>query len=339
MNSTSATADLDAARRRDEDAFARLVKPHRRGLQAHCYRMLGSVADAEDALQESLLRAWRGLPRFEGRSSLKSWLYRIATNVCIRALERRPKRILPPDERPAGDPRAQLDPPLAETVWLEPYPDEGLEGGLASPEARYEQRESVELAFIAALQHLPERQRAVLLLRDVLGFAPAEIAETLETTPASVYSVLQRAHQAIDDRLPDRSQQATLHALGDDKLKQIVTRFVTAWEEADVDAIAAMLTEDVTFAMPPRPTWFRGREAVRAFLPLEPLRDGRFWRTLPVEANGQLAFAGYGLAADGVTYVARVIEVLTLDADGMVTDWMTFHGAVDFARFGLPATA
>jgi RNA polymerase sigma-70 factor (ECF subfamily) len=164
---------LEAARAGDEDAFARLVEPHRRALHAHCYRMLGSVTDAEDALQETLLRAWGGLASFEGRSSLRSWLYAIATNACLRAIERRPKRVLPIDYAPAADPHDGLGEPLIESVWVEPYPDErlGLEDGLAGPEARYEQRESVELAFIAALQHLPARQRAVLILRDVLGFS------------------------------------------------------------------------------------------------------------------------------------------------------------------------
>src|SRR5215218_1699773 len=167
---TMPAADLTAAREGDEAAFTRLVAPHRAGLLAHCYRMLGSTQDAEDALQDALLRAWRGLPRFEGRSSLRSWLYSVATNVCLRALERRRRRILPPDAEPE-----------VETLWLEPFPDAGLaRDERASPEARYEERESVELAFVAALQHLPPRQRAVLLLRDVLGFAPAEIAAALD---------------------------------------------------------------------------------------------------------------------------------------------------------------
>ena len=179
---------LEAARAGDENAFARLVEAHRRGLHAHCYRMLGSVPDAEDALQEALLSAWRGLPRFEGRSSLRSWLHAIATNACLRAIERRPKRVLPIDYAPPADPHDGLGEPLVESVWVQPYPDEtlGLEEGLAGPEARYEQRESVELAFIAALQHLPARQRAVLVLRDVLGFSAREVAEALETTPAGV---------------------------------------------------------------------------------------------------------------------------------------------------------
>src|ERR687896_602019 len=184
---------LDAARVGDEDAFARLIEPHRRALHAHCYRMLGSVTDAEDALQEALLNTWRGLPRFEGRSSLRSWLYTIATNACLRAIERRPGRVLPVDYGPPADPHRPLGEPLVESTWIEPYPDErlGLDDGPAGPEARYEQRESIELAFIAALQHLPARQRAVLILRDVLGFSGAEVADALDTSPASVYSLLQ----------------------------------------------------------------------------------------------------------------------------------------------------
>src|SRR4051812_7480860 len=175
---------LEAARDGDEDAFGRLVEPHRGELHAHCYRMLGSVHDAEDALQEAFLRAWRGIARFEGRSSLRSWLYTIATNTCLNAIERRPKRVLPVDYGPAADPHGGPGEPLAESVWMEPYPDErlGLEDGLAGPEAQYEQRESVELAFIAALQHLPANQRAVLILREVLGFSAKEAADTLETT-------------------------------------------------------------------------------------------------------------------------------------------------------------
>src|SRR5687768_1756630 len=172
---------LEAARDGDEHAFSRLVEPRRSELHAHCYRMLGSVQDAEDALQEALLRAWKGLPRFEGRSSLRSWLYTIATNACLNAIERRPKRVLPIDYGPASSAGAEPGAPLAETVWVEPYPDEiiGLEDGYASPEARYERRESVELAFIAALQHLPTRQRAVLILREVLGFSAREVAASL----------------------------------------------------------------------------------------------------------------------------------------------------------------
>src|SRR5256714_3880072 len=214
--STSSTARerelLAAARGGDEDAYGRLVEPHRAELHAHCYRMLGSLHDAEDALQEALLRAWRGLPRFEGRSSLRSWLYTIATNSCLNAIERRPKCVLPVDYGPASDPHPTPGEPLVDAVWVEPYPDDklGLEDGFAGPDARYEQRESVELAFVAALQHLPANQRAALILREVLGFSAREVAEPLETTVASVHSALQRARDAVDQRLPDQHQLATM---------------------------------------------------------------------------------------------------------------------------------
>src|SRR5215218_2713892 len=249
---------LRTARGGDEDAYRRLLEPHRSELHAHCYRMLGSVHDAEDALQEALLRAWRGLPRFEGRSSLRSWLYTIATNTCLNLIARRPKRVLPVDYAPAADPHDGPGEPVVESVWVEPYPDERLEveDGVAAPDARYEQRESVELAFVAALQHLPATQRAVLILRDVLGFSARETAETLETSVASANSALQRARGAVEERTPDSSQQATLRSLGDERVREIVTSYIDAWERGDVDAIAAMLAEDATFAMPPYPTWW-----------------------------------------------------------------------------------
>jgi RNA polymerase sigma factor (sigma-70 family) len=217
---------LEAARRGDAQAFDRLVEPLRTELHAHCYRMLGSVHDSEDALQEALLRAWRGFSDFEGRSSFRSWLYTIATNACLRAIERRPKRVLPIDYGPAADPHDGLAEPLVESVWVDPYPYEalGLRDGFAGPEARYEQRESVELAFTAALQYLPARQRAVLILCDVLGFSSAEVAEVLEMTPAAVYSSLQRAYKIVDERLPEQSQQATLRALGDGALRELAPR-------------------------------------------------------------------------------------------------------------------
>src|SRR5205814_1760530 len=225
---------LARARRGEEAAFGRLLEPYRPELHAHCYRMLGSVHDAEDALQEALLRAWRGLQRFEGRSSLRSWLYTIATNTCLNAIAKRPKRVLPIDYAPAADPHEGPGEPVIESVWVEPYPDEtlGLEDGFASPDARYEQRESVELAFVAALQNLPPRQRAVLILREVLGFSAEEVADVLDTTATGVYSALQRAHKAVDERLPERSQQATLRALEDDDARRLVQGFVDAWVRA-----------------------------------------------------------------------------------------------------------
>src|ERR671918_2242610 len=273
-----------------DDAYRRLVEPYRAELHAHCYRMLGSTQDVEDALQEALTNAWRALPRFACRSSLRSWLYRIATNACLKLIERRPKRVLRMDYGRAADPHEAPAEPLMESVWVEPYPDQvGLDAGVAGPEARYEQRESVELAFIAALQHLPPRQRAVLILRDVLGFSGREVAEALDTTVGSVNGALHRARQAIGDRLPDESQQATLRALGDRGIREFVERYVEAWERGDVDAIVAMLVEDVRMAMPPMALWYRGRDAVARFLAAQPLRLER-WRFVPLRANGQLAF-------------------------------------------------
>ncbi|HEY3201439.1 MAG TPA: sigma-70 family RNA polymerase sigma factor [Actinomycetes bacterium] len=329
---------LGAARAGDEDAFARLVEPHRRALHAHCYRMLGSATDAEDALQEALLSAWRGLPGFEGRSSLRSWLYAIATNACLRAIERRPKRVLPTDYAPAADPHDGLGEPLVESVWVEPYPDEtlGLEDGLAGPEARYEQRESVELAFIAALQHLPARQRAVLILRDVLGFSARETAEALETTPVSVDSALQRAHKTVDQRLPEQSQQATLRSLSDDALRQLVQRYVTAWERNDVDAVVAMLAEDAKLAMPPLPTWYRGREQVATFLRGGPLAGTTRWRLIPARANGQLAFGLYAWDDKTQTFTPRAIDVLTLRG-AHIQEITAFLTPAAFPNFDLPA--
>src|ERR671914_675500 len=215
---------LEAACDGDEDAFRRLLERYHGELHAHCYRMLGSLHDAEDALQDALLRAWRGLPRFEGRSSLRSWLYTIATNTCLSAIARRPKRVLPIDYGPAADPHDAPGEPIVESVWLEPYPDKtlGLEDGYAAPEARYEQREGVELAFIAALQHLPPNQRAVLILREVLGFSAKEVAEALDTTVASVNSAMQRARKAVDERTPEQSQQETVRTLGDQKVREFL---------------------------------------------------------------------------------------------------------------------
>jgi RNA polymerase sigma-70 factor (ECF subfamily) len=335
---TPTAADLAAARRHDADAFERLIGPHRAELQAHCYRMLGSAADAEDALQETLLRAWRSLPSFEGRSSLRSWLYRIATNVSLRMLERRPKRVLPIDYGPASDPHDRPAEQLAGQVWLDPYPEEslGLGDGLASPEARYEEREGIELAFVAALQHLPGRQRAALLLRDVLGFAPAEIATTLDATPAAIYSALQRARQAVEERLPARSQQATLRSIGDQRLREAVERYVDAWQRNDVAALAAMLTDDATFDMPPQPSWYVGRTAVVAFLAATPLSGRLRWHHVPVRANGQIAFGLYAAPPGGASYVADAIMLLNLDASAAITSITAFREPTMFARFGLP---
>jgi RNA polymerase sigma-70 factor (ECF subfamily) len=326
---------LAAARDGDEDAFARLIAPYRRELQAHCYRMLGSTLDAEDALQDALLGAWRGLPRFEGRSSLRSWLYTIATNACLRAIERRPGRVLPIDYGPPSDPHDANAEPLVESVWIEPLPHTMLADS-TTPDTRYEQREAVELAFIAALQHLPARQRAVLILRDVLGFSARETAKALDTTPVSIDSALQRAHKAVDARLPERSQQATLSSLDDGELKQVVEGFVTAWERADVDAVVSMLAHDAVLAMPPEPTWFSGRDAIGAFLAAYPLAS---WapriRLVPTWANGQLAFGHYSWRSEPDAFIRHAITVVSLRG-AQIGEITIFKRAEAFAGFDLP---
>ena len=304
---------LEAAQRGDEGAFERLVDPYRGQLHAHCYRMLGSVHDAEDSLQDALLRAWRGLGKFEGRSSLRSWLYTIATNTCLNAIAARPKRVLPVDYGPAFDPHTPPGEPVVESVWIEPYPDEtlGLEDGFAAPEARYEQREAVELAFVAALQHLPPNQRAVLILREVLGFSAKEVAESLDTTVASVNSALQRARAAVDERVPEQSQQETLRTLGDDEVKEIVARYVDAWERNDVEAFASMLAEDATFTMPPLASWYSGRDGISIWATNSPMSGNWRWRAVFVRANGQPALGFYAWDEAERAYMPFALNVLS----------------------------
>jgi RNA polymerase sigma-70 factor (ECF subfamily) len=303
---------LDAAAAGDDDAFRRLIEPHRRELHAHCYRMLGSVHDAEDALQEAMLRAWRGLAKFDGRA-LRAWLYRIATNTCLDQIARRPKRVLPVDHGPAADPSRGPGEPVVESVWIEPYPDEelGIEDGYAGPEARYEQRESVELAFIAALQLLPATQRAVLILRDVLGYSAQEAAEVLDTTVASVNSALQRARAAAEERQHEQTQQATLRSLGDDRVRELVDTYVAAWERDDVETVVAMLAEDASFTMPPLGTWFQGREAIGIFLAGWPMSGDWRWRVVQTRANGQPALAFYTWDPAKAYYEPFALNVLT----------------------------
>jgi len=342
-----------------EDEFRRLVEPHRAELHAHCYRMLGSVHDAEDALQEALLRAWRGLGRFEGRSSLRSWLYRIATNTSLDLIARRPKRVLPADLGPPSE--APEDRPLVEGIWIEAYPDErfGVEEGYAAPEARYERRESVELAFIAAVQHLPATQRAVLILRDVLGFSAREVAESLDTTVASANSALQRARKTVDERFPEQSQQATLRALGDQKLRLVVESYMDAMHRGDVDAVVSMLAEDAAWSMPPLAAWFTGLERIRDFLVTGPLSGEFRWRHLPAHVNGQATSAAYSWVEAEQAWLPFALDVLTLEGDRIkeITSFISraaisrepeyyerfpeqprdLDSAAAFERFGLPS--
>jgi RNA polymerase sigma-70 factor (ECF subfamily) len=287
--------------------------------------MLGSVHDAEDALQETLVRAWRGSAGLRKDASARSWLYAIATNVCLTEIARRRTRVLPHDFGPPAEAAVPPGAPAAESVWLEPYPDQtlGVPDGRATPEATYEQREALELAFVAALQHLGGNQRAVLLLREVLGFSAQEAATLLSTTVASVNSALQRARATVAARVPARSQQSTLRSLGDPDLHQLVERYVGAWERCDVAAFAALLAEDASFAMPPLTTWYTPRDAVIAWARDYSLNGAWRWKTVRTQANGQPALAFYTWDEGAGSYLPFALNVLTL-RDRQVSDVTAF---------------
>jgi RNA polymerase sigma-70 factor, ECF subfamily len=339
---------LDRARDGDEDAFGELVGSYRAELRGHCYRMLGSAADAEDTVQDAMIRAWRGLSGFEGRSSVRSWLYSIATNAALDSVRHKSRRELPVDFGPAASYGAEVADAVMDPVWLEPYPDRWLASDVnSSPEARYEQRESVELAFMTALQHLPPLQRAALILREVVGFSAAETASQLGTTTASVTSALQRARVAVAGRLPDRSQQSLLRELGDEQLADIAARYADAIERGDADALISMLTKDATWSMPPFPTWYTGLETLREWLVRDPLTCR--WKHATTRANGQLAVGCYIWDDDTGRFTPAVIDVLTLDGtkiaavtgfilpDATGLDASTQPAAEEvFSRFGLP---
>jgi RNA polymerase sigma-70 factor (TIGR02960 family) len=324
---------LARARAGDEDAFRELTEPHRRELQVHCYRILGSLQDAEDQVQEALLAAWRGLDAFEGRASVRAWLYRIATNRCLKTLRARSRR---PQELPAmtevPEPTRRTEP-----VWLEPYPDvllEDLPDRSPEPAARYEARESTELAFIAALQHLPPRQRAVLVLRDALGFRTAEVADMLDTSEASAKGALQRARATLEGRLPaaDRDRAPRPNSTRE---RRLVGRFADAVQGGDIDTLVALLTDDAQLTMPPQPLEYQGHDAIAAFLDQRAeLRAARV-RVVPTRANTQPAFGCY--LADARAGIARPygLLALTLEGDAIAAiSWFADTGV--FRHFGLP---
>src|SRR5919108_4819492 len=324
---------LARARTGDEHAFRELTDSYRRELQLHCYRLVGSVQDAEDLVQETLLAAWRGLERFEGRSSVRAWLYRIATNRCLNALRargRRPQEVPPMVEPP--EPTRRTEP-----TWLEPYPDVLLEGVADSspgPATRYETREAIALAFVAALQHLPPRQRAVLVLRDVLGFNAAETAALLESSEASVKGALQRARATLDGRLPasDR-ERATLPHSADER--ELVERFADAVEGGDVEGIVSLLTDDAWLTMPPYPFEYQGHAAIAAFLRDRATIRGAPLRLVPTRANGQPAFGCY--LPDEHAAIARPYGLMVLTLEGDRLSAITWFGDSSIFRyFGLP---
>ncbi|GAA1220618.1 sigma-70 family RNA polymerase sigma factor [Kitasatospora nipponensis] len=330
-------ADLARAREGDGAAFTRLASPLRRELHAHCYRMLGSAHDADDAVQETLVRAWRALARFEGRSTVRTWLYTVATRVCLDAVEARAARALPMDLGPSSRHAALDRVPRTDVAWLGPYPDAGLPHGPAGPEARYEQREAVELAFVAACQHLPGNQRAALLLFDVLGFTAAEIAAMMDTSTTSVNSALARARRVLAARLPARTQQRTLRSLGDARARTLAAAFAGALERGDADSLIALLTDDVTWSMPPLPHWYHGIDAVADFAVRVPITRCPSWRHRVISANGQAAIAFYLGTDPAGRHDAWAIAVLDL-RDDRIAAITSFLDPDPFGRFGLPST-
>ena len=318
----------------NREDFEELINPHHNELLVHCYRILGSFEDAEDMVQETLVRAWKRLDTLEERSSLRAWLYKIATNVCLDALDTRKRRGLPQELNPRGDPSKPLPAPLKDVVWVEPFPDEMIEGQPnVYPEAHYEIRESITLAFVAALQRLPGRQRAVLLLRDVMGWNANETAETLGMTVASINSALQRARQTIK-----KTGYRPLSIHLDEQLSSLLARYVTAWETADTTALVATLREDVALTMPPFPVWFCGRADVKTFL------DGYLFKSAnpfhlrlrELRANGSPAFAVYQMDSSGV-YRAAALHILTVQGQVIteINDFLTFDEKL-FQTFNLP---
>ncbi|MEV5792102.1 sigma-70 family RNA polymerase sigma factor [Streptomyces sp. NPDC052192] len=318
----------------DESDFAVLVEPYRRELRVHCYRMSGSYDDAEDLVQETFLRAWRAREGYAGKASVRTWLYRIATNACLdlqRRTARRPQRYEPLP----GMNHGSAEPP-ARVTWLQPYPDEDLPSAQEQPDALAVSRETLELVFLAAIQHLPARQRAVLVLRDVLGLSAAETAEALEVTVASVNSALQRARPTLRDRLPRRRTEWTAET--DAREREVLRRYMAAAESLDLTLFTGLLSEDIALTMPPNPFWFVGREAITEFLrisldPASPMFLGH-WRHLPARANGQLAAGGYVRRPGTTVYRAQVLDVLRIEGDRIVE--ITSFEPHLFPAFGLP---
>lgn len=335
---------LTAARSGDEHHFAKLTDPYRRELQVHCYRILGSFHEAEDMVQETILKAWKRLDTYEGRASFRSWLYKIATNTSLDFLDsKRSRRLLPPQSATASNPTEQIAPPSTELAWLEPFPDEWLEDTSAvNPEARYTDSESISLAFLTALQALPPRQRAVLILRDVLDFSAIETSEILDATVSSVNSALHRARRTLSDHYHGRELPVS-SSVDDERTQWLLDQFVRAWESADVDGLVALLKEDATLAMPPSPSWYQGRTAIGRFAAVTVFGDGGMfgglaagrWRLMSTRSNASPAFAIYQHTGSN-EYQAFGIHVLEIQA-GEIFQIISFIDPSLPARFGFPA--
>jgi RNA polymerase sigma-70 factor (ECF subfamily) len=318
-----------------------LIEPYRGELLLHCYRLLGSLHDAEDMVQESMLRAWRHFDTFKGRASLRTWLYTIATNACLDTLKKRPSRTLPTAISSEADPRTPIPSPTAETLWLEPLPDSWLAEATENPEARYSRHESVSLAFLTALQLLPPRQRAILILSDVLDWRAHEIARLLELTVSAVTSALHRARVTLSHNYQSEQETTPPFQHADDATNALLSRYLHAWETDDVAGLVSLLKEDAILSMPPVPAWYRGRDAVQEIfqaVPFGPDMRNR-WRIYPTRANGQPAFILYHANPSKSVYHAFGVQVLTL-ADvghpGQIAAVTIFHGSALVPTFGFP---
>ena len=337
---------LVLARNGDEHQFSELTEPYRRELQVHCYRILGSLHEAEDMVQETMLKAWKRLVSFEGRSSFRSWLYKIATNSCLDFLDqKKSRRLLPFEERSPSDPATPILPPTLDIPWLEPFPDEWLgDRSAINPEARYSDTESISLAFLTALQTLPPRQRAVLILRDVLDFSAIETSEVLELTVSSVNSALHRARTTLSKRYPHVEMEDSPMSATDEQTQQLLDRFIQAWERADVDGLVTLLKADAALAMPPSPSWYQGNAAIGIFAAATIFADdGMFpgqavnrWKLLPTRANGSPAFVIYQ-RDEKDEYQAFGLIALTFDGDKL-SQIISFIDPSLPALFGFPST-
>ena len=338
---------LEAARRGNSREFSQLAEPYRRELQVHCYRILGSTHDAEDMVQETMLRAWKRLKTYEGRASFRAWLYKIATNVCLDTLDkrrRRAKRLLPNNLFSPADPQKPIEPPMTEILWLEPLPDEWLaDSSAVNPETRYSRHESISLAFLTALQILPARQRAVLILKDVMDWPAKDIADLLDTTTSSINSALHRARKTLAKNYHGRKSQIPSPKDTDEQTRQTLEKYIHAWQTADVNGLVALLRKDAILSMPPSPSWYVGRESIGAFagntvfanegMMFPGVAVGR-WKLLPVQANGQPGAAVYQRMENG-EYHPFGVHVLTCEK-GAISQVSCFIDPSVPDRFGLP---
>ena len=336
MQTSSQTelAHLAAARSGDPGQFAELAEPYRRELRAYCYRLLGSLEDAEDLVQETMLRAWRRLETFEGRASFRAWLYKIATNACLDVLDKASRRGLPTNTLSHANPQDALPAASSDPVWLDPFPDDWLDESTMSAEARYTLQESVTLAFLTALQVLPPHQRTVLVLRDVLDWQASEVADFLDMTVSAVNSALHRARSTLSRQQLAAPKIETI-ANNDTQTRNLLERYVRAWQEVDMATLVSLLKEDATFSMPPFPAWFHTREAIAAFFTARVFAEGIPCHLLPIRANAQPGFASYQYDSATDRYQAHSIHVLALDDEGVVS-LTAFLKLALFPYFGLP---